>query len=283
VNTGLRTSRANPPSDRPAIAPALRTVPTLLDDSNPARRSVDDVATASEPSACLDARMILRTRRIGRWLTAIIAILVLADLATQYSKYHLGHRKLMGIVALLNLDGEGNLPAFYQSAVLLSAAAAAAVIANAVRRARRPFARHWGGLAGILLYLATDEAAGLHELLIEPLHDLLRAGGFLEFTWVVAGLAFVLVVGLTYLKFLLALEWRTRWKVLLAGGLYVSGAAGVEMIGAAYASRWGAANFGFSLLCAVEETLEMAGAALMLVALLGHARSSGAKLQLTVE
>lgn len=48
--------------------------------------------------------------RVTRWLSLVVACLVLASLAGQFSKYVLGHDRLLGLVPLFDLDREGNVP-----------------------------------------------------------------------------------------------------------------------------------------------------------------------------
>jgi hypothetical protein len=146
-------------------------------------------------------------------------------------------------------------------------------------------ATYWKWLAILFLFLAVDEDASLHELLIEPLRERLPMAGPLYFAWVVPyGLA-VLVVGLVYLRFVRSLPVRTRRLFVAAGSIYLAGALGFEFAGGWYLSREEASeDFLYSLLVAVEELLEMSGIVLFIYALLDHLRQrlGGAALRIRI-
>jgi hypothetical protein len=146
-------------------------------------------------------------------------------------------------------------------------------------------ATYWKWLAIVFLFLAVDEDASLHELLIQPLRERLPMAGPLYFAWVVPyGLA-VLVVGLVYLKFVQSLPVRTRRLFVAAGSIYLAGALGFEFAGGWYLSQVEASeDFPYSLLVAVEELLEMSGIVLFIYALLDHLRQrlEGAALRIRI-
>ncbi len=121
--------------------------------------------------------------------------------------------------------------------------------------------------------MAIDEDASLHELLIEPVRDLLPVAGPLYFAWVIPyGLA-VLAIGVLYLRFVWSLTVRTRGLFIGAGSLYLAGALGFESVGGWYFSRHGdIEDLPYSLLVATEEFLEMSGVILFIYALLDYLR-----------
>ena len=182
----------------------------------------------------------------------------------------------------MNVNHEGNIPAWYSSALLLACAGVIAIIARLERARGARYARHWTGLALIFGLLSLDETAAIHEKLTIPLQEATGATGFLYFSWVIVGAGLVLVVGLIYLRFVLALPASTRRLVILAGLLYVGGALGVEAISA---NRWvqdGGASLAFSAIGTLEELCEMLGTVTLLYAMLGYlARTAGA-LRLTI-
>jgi hypothetical protein len=73
--------------------------------------------------------------------------------------------------------------------------------------------------------------------------------------------------------------WRlappVRRLFLLAAAVYLGGALGVEMAGAAHAFRHGTENLGYSLWTTLEEALEMAGVAVFIYALLRQVEAGG--------
>ena len=96
------------------------------------------------------------------------------------------------------------------------------------------------------------------------------AGGLLHYRWVVAGAAFVAVFAAAAVPFLVRLPAGTRWRFVAAGVLFVAGALGFESLAARQAWAFDHGTT-YTLLTAVEEGLEMTGAAVFLVALLRHA------------
>ena len=177
------------------------------------------------------------------------------------------------LVGLFSLSYEGNLPTWYSSALLLACAVTLAVIAQSAPR----HARYWSLLSAVFGYLSIDEAVGLHE----QLNDLVHLGGPLYFGWIVpAGIA-VLLLAAAYLRFLRALPAETRRRFVVAGALYVGGALLMEVPLGLWTEARGDADLGYALIDFAEESLEMIGATLFLLALLRHAASHGpARLEL---
>jgi hypothetical protein len=101
--------------------------------------------------------------------------------------------------------------------------------------------------------------------------------GYLTFAWVVPGALFVLVLGLIYLRFLLDMPRGRAALFVIAGGLYVCGAIGMEMLGGDYAFENGTIETArYLLLTSVEETMEMGGLLLFAYVLMrGLARPDG--------
>jgi len=221
-------------------------------------------------------------RRITRFLLYVIAALIIASVAGQILNFQLGYSHVKGFVPLFFVDNEANVPAWYSSVTLLLCAFLLAVIGMEKRQEGARFAGHWSALAGIFLFLSVDEAAGIHEMAVQPLRSAGIGGGFLYFPWVVLGMAFVLVVGLAYLKFLFALPVKTRVRFLGAATLYIGGAIGMEMLGGRYADAYGTTNFPFTMFVTGEELMEMLGVLLFIRALLDYLASHCPTIQLRI-
>jgi hypothetical protein len=132
------------------------------------------------------------------------------------------------------------------------------------------YGRHWAGLALVFLFLALDEAAAVHEQLIDPVRDALGTGGALLHAWIVPyGIALgLLLVG--YVPFLRSLPRRTFRLMLLSGAIYVGGAIGMEMVGGYAWDRHPVRGVPIIAIMALEETLEMVGLAIFAYALLDY-------------
>ena len=121
--------------------------------------------------------------------------------------------------------------------------------------------------------LSLDEVAGFHEFINTVVEDT---------HWTTYGAMLVLVAGIAFLPFTLALPKRTRTLFIIAGVIYVGGAIGVE-----WGTIWHEDNdlldtLGYNLWTAVEEFMEMTGVILFIYALLAHIAHNreGARLQL---
>ena len=92
---------------------------------------------------------------------------------------------------------------------------------------------YWLILCVIFVMLSVDETASIHERM-GPLNRFIG----LEFSqltynkWVVSGAIFTGVVFLFFIPFLLSLPRKTALLILLSGGIFVSGALGLEFLGA---------------------------------------------------
>ena len=162
------------------------------------------------------------------------------------------------------------MPAWYSSILLLTAAVLLAVVATAALNQRDRWWKHWTALASLFCLLSLDEAASFHESLILPLQTHFGANGIFIFAWVIPGIFFVGAVGLAFLKFVLNLDRHTRNRFILSGSLFVGGALGMELVGGAFMDALGEEHIFYILAAATEETLEMLGVTLFIIAILKH-------------
>lgn len=206
-------------------------------------------------------------KRVAQILGGMITVLSVAGLGTQWIRYTLGHDYQLGLFWLFDLNMEGNLPAWYASTALALAATLLGLIGARKRDQGATHANHWLVLSIIFFYLSLDEAISIHEKAGSVLAPLQLTGVF-YYNWVVLGIGFVGIVGISYLRFLKALPPTHRWRFVVAGLTYVTGALGIEMI----ESRWafifhGPGNLTYAMLVWIEETLEMVGVAVFIYAL----------------
>ena len=166
------------------------------------------------------------------------------------------------------LGSEFNIPTWYASISLLVCAGLLALTAWLVARRKGGFVWHWQVLAIFFALFSLDEYVGIHESVGGYLHEWFHSGGVLFYAWIVPGAIFVVISGLTYIRFLLNLRVRIRILVVWAGALYVLGALGMEVIESYYYSLYTAGHVGYEIMVYIEETLEMAGVALFTYALL---------------
>ncbi|MBI3355412.1 MAG: hypothetical protein HY038_01315 [Nitrospirae bacterium] len=203
-------------------------------------------------------------------ITALL--LVFASITGQLIKYVLGHDTAYGFTRLFFVDAEGNIPSYFSASLLLLAALFLALIAALKKAAQAAYRFQWTLLSFTFLFMAIDEAASIHELLIVPMRSLLghQARGLFWFAWVIPGIALTLAFGLCYLRFLLHLPAKTRLRFVIAATLYLGGAIGMELVGGRYAYLHGMETLAYSMVVTVEESLEMTGVIMFIYALLNY-------------
>lgn len=203
-------------------------------------------------------------------LLGITGLLLLGHAIVTIAEFGFGHDHVLGLRRLLDFDGEGTAPAWFSSLLFLASAAILGVIWHARRAGGDRFRGHWAVLAAVFLFLALDEAAAVHEQLIDPVRRALDTGGALLHAWIIPyGIALTVMLAL-YIPFLRGLPARTLRLMLAAGALYVAGAIGMEIVGGYVWDRDPVRGIAIVAIMAVEETLEMVGLALFVYALLDY-------------
>ncbi len=225
-------------------------------------------------------RIVLNSGRVGRFLAVAICCLVAAHVGSQILMVQVGDDDLFGLEPFLDLNAEANLPTFFDSLAMLLAAAILAGIA----RLEEPGAgrRHWSGLAIVFLVLALDEAAALHEV-VGKLFNLFFGTSGHVYSWVVPYSVFLIVLALLYARFLLRLPAKVRVLIVVAGMIFVLGALGFEATSAHLDQLVdGEAGWIDAIFVTTEETLETAGIALFIYALLLYAESKFGELEISI-
>jgi hypothetical protein len=176
-----------------------------------------------------------------------------------------------GVVPLLSLSYEENVPTFYTAVLLLACAALLSVVALGAKRGGERFVKHWWMLAAGFTYIAFDEVLQFHE----HAGKLIKGSGLFYFSWVIPASILVLVIGLAYIPFLRHLPRPVRSRFVLAGAIYVGGAVGMDLPLGWWTERHGEDTLGYALIDATEESLEMLGLILFLLALVGYLADKG--------
>ena len=247
---------------------------------------VDELAPAPQPDR---AGRLVRALpdRILVYLVGAFVLLLIAQLAI-VAQFVLHYRPSSTLFTKFYFDREANFPSFFSSFILFFAAILLAVIAALKREDRDAFRVQWQMLSIIFFALAVDETVGLHELLIEPLRNTFHLTGYLRFSWVLVGAAFLVVFVVAYTRFLLHLTLRMRLRFLLAGAVYVLGAVVFEAIGGAYFTD-GNLDPGtdnqtptYLVIMTLEETCEMVGILLFITTLFAYLRTYAHRLVISV-
>ena len=219
---------------------------------------------------------------ITRVIASAIGLLIVAHVAGLALKFGAGYETAYGFVPLFDLNHEQSIPTFFAALLLLFAGVLLSVIAVLKRRAKAPFSAHWTVLACGFVLMACDEAAGLHELLGRLGEALLgdRAGGYFYFAWVLPGMLIVLTLAVVFLRFFLHLPRSTRVLVFAGAALFLGGAIGVELFEGRHTDMHGPDNLTYGLWVLLEESLEMAGIAVFVHAMLRYIEQSYGSLSL---
>ncbi|WP_211098056.1 hypothetical protein [Ahrensia sp. R2A130] len=168
---------------------------------------------------------------------------------------------------LFDVTKENSIPNWYSVVQLSLVAQCLAFIAYQQRKRLAPSAAWWG-LALIFVYMSLDEATDMHGLWRLAIGDYTIPGTLdARFAWVIPGGIVVLVVAAAYMRWLLALPKETRWRFVLAGCVFLTGALVLETVGAFVADST-FRNTPYLIISALEELLEMAGILIMLHAVL---------------
>jgi hypothetical protein len=250
---------------------------TLLREGNEGEGNSLEISRA-EPEVNPDlfvpqnvAEFQISPTRLIRILLAVIAGLVILSTIGQVAHHVYGHNHVFGLVNLFYVDSETSIPTAYSSFSWMLCSFTAAIIATAKKQSGDRFVKHWKGFALIFAYIALDEVAAIHELSTEPLRFLFNASGFFYFAWIIPGAIFFLLFALSCFKFVKTLPTKTRILLMLAGATFVTGAIGVEMIGAWHDDTFGPqADLTYVLIVTIEETLEMLGVLMLFYALLSY-------------
>jgi hypothetical protein len=212
-----------------------------------------------------EAELRVSAASIAKGLGLFAAALVVLSLIGQVLRLNLGYEYAFGFVPKFNLDEENNVPSFFQACQLAMVAGLLGLV-FVLKKGDR-FRTAWGVLCGLFVFLAFDEASVIHETLIDPLRAMTHASGIFHYAWVVAAIPLVAVFLIGYARFFWHLAPVFKKLVGLAFGVYLSGALVMELIGGAYAEKFGLNNWGYVGMTTVEESLEMAGQILMIYAL----------------
>lgn len=204
----------------------------------------------------------------------MVLLLAAASFLAEIAEHVFGRESVFGLVPLVKMDEEVNLPTWFNSALLLCCAALALVIGSMKRQERDPYRWHWLGLAAALLLMSIDDTAAIHEKTNSVLLEYVNTGGVLLFPWLILGTTAVVVLAVVFLPFARSLPPTTRRQLVAAFALFFGAAVGLEMVEAAYSdARGGGRDLGGGVLTTLEDAMEMSGVIVAIAALSAYIRS----------
>lgn len=208
----------------------------------------------------------INIRAASRWLIGLSVIVLLLGYFREAYVALYGLETPLKDLRQIALDTEHCLGSFHSSALMGIASVLMVILGQ--RDERRWIKLQWYFLSAVFALMSLDESVSFHEVLINPLRPLFAFSDFLHFAWIVPGALFVLVMGLAYLPFVLAMEASMRNRVVLAGVIYLTGALGMEAVGGNFHAQGGFSDPYYIMAFLVEETLEVLGLTLFATTLL---------------
>ncbi len=211
----------------------------------------------------------LNARTAGTLSILIGALIVCVGSFAHYVKHQVVEdtdSPLFSLLSRFDIVNEPSLLQWYASSLHLVCCSLLAVCA--VKASDRWLAWRWLGLAVVFLFASIDEAIMLHEMLDNPTRQLLGTSGVLTIAWIIPGAVIALMLAGLYIKFLIRLESMTRWRFVVAGMIFLSGAILMELPGGWLYEKYGFSTSHYIISYAVEELLELAGMSLFLFALM---------------
>ncbi len=225
--------------------------------------------------------------RTVKTLTAITGILIGLSLLTVVSTYVFGHGRIYGLIPLLNLDKECNIPTMFSFVMLVISGLLFLLIAAMKKLEGDASVRKFRFLGFLFFYIAVDEIASIHELLSEPMKDIWQfESGIFYHAWIVVVIPLLLLLVLYLWRFYFALPKEFKIRLAAAALVFLAGALGFEILEGLYAANHGRLNAVNALLSTVEESLELFGVIILIDSLLRYIVSlqksgTGSQIRLT--
>jgi hypothetical protein len=214
----------------------------------------------------------LTARRLAAGLIALIGGLILIQCGLLVLVHIFGKPTVFGLVDAFDFGGESNITALVSTLLMLASAAMLAVTGNLAGRG--PDRLAWFLLAGVLIFLAVDEATMIHEFASAPTREAISASWVPQLAWVLPYGAAMLVLAAILLPWFLRLDRLSQFRFVTAGFLFVAGAIGMELFESAQMREILAVNPDtvveelqdpvIDSLILVEESLELTGVGLFL-------------------
>lgn len=212
--------------------------------------------------------MNIDIKRVSRWLAGLSATVLCLGYIREIYVHYLGTSTILKDLGQIALDKENCLAPYYSSVLMIIAALLMTIMGQSSDNKRRQI--QWYVLAFVFVLMSVDESASFHEVMISPLRPLFSFSSYLHYAWIVPGSIFVLLFGLAYIPFVFAMKPQMRNRIILAGGLFVTGALGMEAVGGHFFSAGGPSNPYYIMSFLIEETLEIVGLTILATTLLKY-------------
>jgi hypothetical protein len=221
------------------------------------------------------------------FFTIVISLTVLHSIALTVL-LSTENQDLMEITDYVDLDIEKNIPSFYSAFAIFLCSLLFFCISLLEKKQGRKH-RYWLGLAGVFFFLSLDEAFVLHERLGNYTEEYIKSTGILEvsgllyFPWIIPYGILMTILGLLYFRFIFRLPRKTTVLLILSAIIFLTGAAGFDMLGGREADLHGYYTVTYTVLYTIEEFLEMIGVVLLIYTLLDYIEKQFGHLLLSLQ
>jgi hypothetical protein len=215
------------------------------------------------------AAAIVHGRRLMRTLWTVMAVLLCLGAIREAIVQITGGGTELTRLAFLDLDGEVSFPTWFSSFVMLLCAALLWLISQSPGPSQDPRDRHrWRLLSGIFVYLSVDETVSVHEAIGNIMAGLSGSSSFGDARWILVFVPLAIALCAYLVPFLRRLPRRSALQMMVAGAVFVAGAAGIEALNAAF--RTSDTSVAQAVFVVLEEAGEFTGLLLFAAALLNH-------------
>jgi hypothetical protein len=170
----------------------------------------------------------LSPRSVSLPLLAVFVALLSAHLAFAVLRIVYDRDSVFGLAHEFDFDREGNIPAWFDALLLAAASVLSFLAARFSAAADLRQVLHWLVIGIAFAFLSFDEIASIHELLkgLGSGRGMANLGG-----WAVLYVPVVVLLGLSFIPFLLRLPRRSALIIVASGLMFVSGAVAMEALG----------------------------------------------------
>lgn len=213
-------------------------------------------------------QLLIPLKQARRLLLAVWIAFVVTGFTVEILHYTCAFETRPVWVDTFSLSYEDNVPSWYSSCLLFACAVALGCIWRRPPTERHGHGFFWGLLCLGFLYMSLDESASYHEQMSLWFKS---TRGVLYYGWVIPMGGLVLALLLVFIRFLIVLPKKFRWRFFGAGIIYVTGALIMELPLGWWVDKSGDTdNLGYALIDGVQESMEMLGSTLFLLFLLQY-------------
>jgi hypothetical protein len=224
--------------------------------------------------------LVLDLAGVSRVLWTASAVVIALGIFREVLIFMIGTETIVEDLRQLAMDAEHCLPAWYESTLMVIAAGLLAISSKTTSRFGDKVL--WMILAAIFVAFSIDESVSFHEVAIDPIRSAFDLSGALYFSWVLAAAPLLVIFLLAFSGFLLRLPAQTAIGFIVAGTVFVAGAFGMEFVGGYLVSEQGFDSPVYKAAAIIEESLEIIGMTLFILAILQHLARSRPQMLLNI-